>query len=80
VLSEVRECFEVHGEAGTWLGGVHFEHSAEDVTECVGGSCGISEDGLHANYESYCDPRLNWQQSIEMAFALVDTLKEHVCA
>lgn len=77
ILSEVEECFEVHAEAGTWLGGVHFEMSAEDVTECVGGSCKLAAADLSENYESFCDPRLNWQQSIEMAFSLVETLKKH---
>lgn len=68
ILSELRHAFDVHKREGTVLGGVHFELTGEDVTECVGGAAGISEDDLTANYASPCDPRLNYQQALEMAF------------
>lgn len=57
------------------LGGVHFELTGEDVTECVGGASGVTEDGLGVRYASLCDPRLNYQQSLELAFILARRLK-----
>jgi len=75
IRAELMETFEAHEECGTWLGGVHFELTGENVTECVGGSCELDAAGLGSNYETYCDPRLNWQQSIEMAFKMVEVLK-----
>eukprot|EP00040_Diaphanoeca_grandis_P037995 m.253302 g.253302 ORF g.253302 m.253302 type:complete len:482 (-) comp33907_c4_seq1:32-1477(-) len=75
ILTELMETFEVHEECGTWLGGVHLELTGENVTECTGGASGLNEADLSENYESFCDPRLNWQQSIEMSFKMVQTLK-----
>ncbi|MGO8998945.1 MAG: 3-deoxy-7-phosphoheptulonate synthase class II [Polyangiaceae bacterium] len=66
ILREVERSFEVHGALGTILGGVHFELTGEDVTECIGG--GIRESDLDRNYLSVCDPRLNFAQALEMAF------------
>jgi len=74
VLGELVGCFEVHTTLGTWLGGVHFELSGEDVTECTGGTSGPSEDNLSRNYQSFCDPRLNYQQSLEMAMQITEHL------
>ncbi len=70
ILAELRQCFEIHRNHGTWLGGVHFELTGEDVTECTGGAQGLLEEDLAANYETYCDPRLNYVQSLEMAFQI----------
>jgi 3-deoxy-7-phosphoheptulonate synthase len=70
ILAELRHAFDVHHREGTILGGVHFELTGEDVTECVGGAAGVSEDDLTANYASPCDPRLNYQQALEMAFLI----------
>jgi len=75
IISEISDTFEVHGDCGTNLGGVHLELTGEDVTECVGGSCGLRADDLDQNYETFCDPRLNWQQSMEIAFKMVNMLK-----
>ena len=70
ILSELRHTIKAHKKLGTHLGGVHFELTGDDVTECVGGADGIREEDLHQNYETYCDPRLNYAQSLEMAFLL----------
>ena len=66
ILREVECSFDVHAGLGTILGGVHFELTGEDVTECIGG--GISEEDLDRKYLSLCDPRLNFAQALEMAF------------
>ena len=68
ILREIRDTFAVHRNEGSYLGGVHLELTGDNVTECVGGANGLHEDQLHHNYETYCDPRLNYQQSLEMAF------------
>jgi 3-deoxy-7-phosphoheptulonate synthase len=68
ILGEVERSFAVHRELGTHLGGIHFELTGEDVTECVGG--GITEADLDRNYASLCDPRLNYRQALEMAFRI----------
>jgi len=66
ILLEIERSFAVHRGLGTVLGGIHFELTGEDVTECVGG--GLTEADLSRNYASVCDPRLNYRQSLEMAF------------
>ncbi len=70
IISEVEQAFDIHQQAGTILGGVHFELSGEDVTECLGGASGVKESDLTSNYASPCDPRLNYEQALEMAFAI----------
>ena len=77
ILEDLERTQDVHSAAGTWLGGVHFELTGEDVTECVGGAAGLSEEGLEANYSSPCDPRLNYQQSLELAFLLARRLRKN---
>jgi 3-deoxy-7-phosphoheptulonate synthase len=67
ILSELERAFEVHDDLGTTLGGVHFELTGEDVTECVGGAGGLTEHDLKRDYRSAVDPRLNYDQSLEMA-------------
>ncbi len=76
ILSEVRGFFAVHKAEGTYAGGVHFEMTGQDVTECLGGAQAISEDGLSARYHTYCDPRLNASQALELAFLIAEQLKE----
>jgi 3-deoxy-7-phosphoheptulonate synthase len=66
ILTEIETSFAVHREVGSRLGGVHFELTGEDVTECIGG--GLSEADLDKKYLSVCDPRLNYAQALEMAF------------
>lgn len=68
ILKELEGSFAVHRELGSELGGVHFELTGEDVTECIGG--GLSEADLDKNYASVCDPRLNYRQALEMAFRI----------
>ena len=76
ILAELEAVIDVHKQKGTWLGGVHFELTGEDVTECVGGAGGPTEDQLHVNYDSTCDPRLNYQQSLELAFVLARAIPQ----
>lgn len=68
ILEEIKTTFAVHRAEGSYLGGVHLELTGDNVTECVGGANGLNESGLNLNYETYCDPRLNYEQSLEMAF------------
>ena len=74
ILEELERVIEVHDRAGSVLGGVHFELTGEDVTECVGGASGVREEDLGVNYASPCDPRLNYAQSLELAFLLAGRL------
>ena len=76
ILEEVRTFFEIHEEEGTYAGGVHFEMTGQDVTECVGGAQAITEASLGARYNTHCDPRLNASQALELAFLLAEMLKE----
>lgn len=68
ILDELRATFDIHRTEANYLGGIHLEMTGDNVTECVGGANGLNEDGLNRNYETYCDPRLNYEQSLEMAF------------
>ena len=74
VLSEVREFFAVHRESGTIPGGVHFEMTGADVTECTGGVRAVTEEDLSDRYHTACDPRLNASQSLELAFLVAEEL------
>jgi len=75
VLEELERTFAVHERARSFLGGVHFELTGEDVAECVGGAAGVTEEDLTtASYRTLCDPRLNYQQSLELAFILARRL------
>ncbi len=75
ILAEVLRFFDVHGEAGTWAGGIHVEMTGRNVTECVGGAHRLTEADLGLNYETFCDPRLNAEQSLELAFLVAQSLK-----
>ncbi|WP_345711103.1 class II 3-deoxy-7-phosphoheptulonate synthase [Kineococcus glutinatus] len=74
IVDEVRGFFEVHAALGTVPGGLHIELTGDDVTECLGGSMDIDDAGLAHRYESLCDPRLNHQQSLELAFLAAEML------
>jgi 3-deoxy-7-phosphoheptulonate synthase len=76
ILAEVRSFFAVHRAEGTHAGGIHLEMTGQDVTECTGGAQAITDAGLKDRYHTYCDPRLNAQQSLEMAFLMAEALKE----
>jgi 3-deoxy-7-phosphoheptulonate synthase len=75
ILSELKQAFDIHKNEGSHLGGVHFELTGDDVTECVGGAQGIAEGDLTLRYETGCDPRLNYAQSLELAFLLADLMR-----
>lgn len=75
VLSEVRQFFGVHRAEGTYAGGVHFEMTGQDVTECIGGAQAIDEGMLGDRYHTHCDPRLNASQALELAFLIAGELK-----
>jgi 3-deoxy-7-phosphoheptulonate synthase len=70
ILGELQESFRIHQTLGTYLGGVHFELTGEDVTECIGGARGLTEHDLTRAYESLLDPRLNYEQSLEMSMLI----------
>jgi 3-deoxy-7-phosphoheptulonate synthase len=76
ILTEVRRFFEVHEAEGTYAGGVHIEMTGQDVTECLGGAQAISDEALSERYHTHCDPRLNANQSLELAFLIADFLKK----
>ena len=75
ILGDVRGFFDAHAEAGTWAGGVHVEMTGQPVTECVGGAHQLTAADLGARYETFCDPRLNAEQSLELAFLVAEELK-----
>ena len=75
VLAEVKNFFAVHKAEGTHPGGVHFEMTGQDVTECVGGAYDVTEEDLSSRYHTACDPRLNANQSLELAFLVADELR-----
>ncbi|CAA6605329.1 Phospho-2-dehydro-3-deoxyheptonate aldolase [Rhodospirillaceae bacterium LM-1] len=75
ILDEVKRFFQIHKAEGTHAGGVHFELTGQEVTECVGGAQAITEARLSDRYETMCDPRLNASQSLELAFQLAELLK-----
>ena len=75
ILAEVRSFFAVHRAEGTHAGGVHFEMTGQNVTECIGGAEAITEDGLADRYHTHCDPRLNASQALELAFLIAEQLK-----
>lgn len=74
VLREVREFFAVHKAEGTIPGGVHFEMTGQDVTECIGGLHAVTDENLSHRYHTACDPRLNASQSLELAFLVAEEL------
>ena len=70
ILAELEQAFEIHERVGTYLGGVHFELTGEDVTECTGGARGLTDEDLQRDYRSAVDPRLNYEQALEMALLI----------
>ena len=76
VMAEVKGFFDAHDEVGTYPGGVHFEMTGQNVTECVGGVVEVTEARLGDRYHTHCDPRLNGAQALELAFLIADLLKQ----
>jgi 3-deoxy-7-phosphoheptulonate synthase len=72
ILEEVEQAFRIHEEMGSYLGGVHFELTGDDVTECIGGARGLTEADLARAYLSQVDPRLNYEQALELAMRIAD--------
>jgi 3-deoxy-7-phosphoheptulonate synthase len=70
ILSEIEQAFDIHQQMGSVLGGIHFELTGENVTECIGGSSGLTAEDLKRAYKSPVDPRLNYEQSLEMALLI----------
>jgi 3-deoxy-7-phosphoheptulonate synthase len=66
----------VHQAEGTYAGGVHFEMTGQDVTECIGGSRAVTDAALGDRYHTHCDPRLNSSQALELAFLIAEELKK----
>jgi len=75
IRSELRAFFDVHDEMGSHPGGVHLEMTGEDVTECVGGMSNVTEETLADRYNTYCDPRLNGAQALELAFLIAERMR-----
>ncbi|MBU6498731.1 MAG: 3-deoxy-7-phosphoheptulonate synthase class II [Rhodospirillales bacterium] len=75
ILAEVRAFFDAHSAEGSWAGGVHVEMTGREVTECIGGAHGLTMLNLAERYETFCDPRLNAEQSLELAFLVAEELK-----
>ena len=78
IQSEVEQAFDIHRAMGGTLGGVHIELTGENVTECIGGARGQGEEDLARAYESEVDPRLNYEQSLELAFLIARKMKNEV--
>ena len=76
VIQEVESFFDIHHSLGTYPGGVHLEMTGQNVTECVGGAQAIKDEDLSARYHTHCDPRLNANQALELAFLISDKLRE----
>ena len=74
ILAEACEVMAIHKKCGSILGGIHMEVSGQSVTEVVGGSAGLTEEMLTKNYETYCDPRMNYSQAIEAAFRVANEM------
>jgi 3-deoxy-7-phosphoheptulonate synthase len=75
IMQEIETFFAVHHAEGTYPGGIHIEMTGQNVTECTGGAQAITDASLSDRYHTYCDPRLNAQQSLEVAFLLAERLK-----
>jgi len=75
ILHEVKTFFAAHAAEGTYAGGVHLEMTGQNVTECTGGARAITDEDLNDRYHTFCDPRLNAERSIDLAFLLAELLK-----
>ena len=77
ILNEVKNNIKIHNSQGSLLGGIHLEMTGQNVTECTGGIDDISESDLKDRYHTHCDPRLNANQAIQLAFLIADELKNN---
>eukprot|EP00957_Ditylum_brightwellii_P170968 13013958-Ditylum_brightwellii.AAC.1 len=69
--------FDIHNEMGSHPSGVHLEMTSEDVTECIGGLSGVMKDTLKDQYHTFCDPHLNGEQALELAFLIAERMRQH---
>jgi 3-deoxy-7-phosphoheptulonate synthase len=76
IVSEVEAAFRIHRDMGSWLGGLHFELTGDDVTECTGGARGLTDADLARAYRSQVDPRLNAEQALELAMRAADLARD----
>jgi 3-deoxy-7-phosphoheptulonate synthase len=76
ILREVDLSFRIHRELGSWLGGVHIELTGEDVTECTGGARGLTDGDLQRAYHTQVDPRLNYEQALELAMLIAERSRQ----
>ena len=76
ILSELEQAFDIHADAGTYLGGLHIELTGDDVTECTGGARGLDDEGLQRSYKTFVDPRLNYEQALELALRVADRMRK----
>ena len=76
-LKEVKNVFECHQSEGSYAGGLHIELTGQNVTECTGGAQKISDEDLSSRYHTHCDPRLNANQALELAFLISDEIKKN---
>lgn len=76
IFSELSSALKIHKQHGSFLGGMHLELTGDAVTECTGGSQGLDDDDLSLNYTTYCDPRLNEKQALELAFLVAGHYRE----
>ncbi|HWI56797.1 MAG TPA: 3-deoxy-7-phosphoheptulonate synthase, partial [Bacillota bacterium] len=77
ILQELEQSYRILKACGAHLGGVHFELTGDNVTECLGGACGITEEDLHRDYRTQLDPRLNYEQAMEMALRLARLMAQN---
>ena len=77
VVSEVKNVFAVHQSESSYAGGLHIEMTGQNVTECTGGAKNISDTDLSSRYHTHCDPRLNADQALELAFLISDEIKKN---
>jgi len=80
IMGEVRSFFQIHEAEGSYAGGIHLEMTGKDVTECTGGAKAVTAESLADRYDTSCDPRLNAEQAIELAFLVSDLLKHEKAA
>lgn len=78
ILSELEQALEIHRAHASYMGGMHLELTGEAVTECVGGAAGLTEDGLSERYTTFCDPRLNEKQALELAFLVAGFYRDQL--
>ncbi len=76
ILTEVEQFADIHYAEGSYPGGIHFEMTGQNVTECLGGAQAITEEDLSSRYHTHCDPRLNGSQALELAFLIAERLQK----